>query len=59
MGFSTRQVVLFYYALSASFGALGIADVAPREKLIAFGVLALIVAVVIVYVSRRSAAAAR
>jgi UDP-N-acetylmuramyl pentapeptide phosphotransferase/UDP-N-acetylglucosamine-1-phosphate transferase len=59
MGFSTRQVVIFYYALSASFGALGIAETEPRVKLVALGLLALLVACVLIYVSRRSAAPAR
>jgi UDP-N-acetylmuramyl pentapeptide phosphotransferase/UDP-N-acetylglucosamine-1-phosphate transferase len=58
MGLSTRQVVIFYYALSASFGVLGIADVAPRDKLIALVVLALIVAGVLAFASRRTTAAA-
>jgi UDP-GlcNAc:undecaprenyl-phosphate/decaprenyl-phosphate GlcNAc-1-phosphate transferase len=59
MGLSTRQVVIFFYALSASFGALGIYETEPRVKLAALGLLALVVAGVLVYVSRRSAAAAR
>ena len=59
LGFSTRQIVIFYYALSASFGVLGISGTAPRLKLLALALLALIVAGVIVYVSRRSAATAR
>jgi len=54
LGFSTRQIVLFYYALSASFGVLGISGAAPRVKLIALGLLALIVATVSLYVSRRT-----
>ena len=57
-GLSTRQVVIFYYALSASFGVLGIADTEPRVKLIALGLLGLIVAAVLLYVSRRAAATA-
>jgi UDP-GlcNAc:undecaprenyl-phosphate/decaprenyl-phosphate GlcNAc-1-phosphate transferase len=59
LGFSTRQIVIFYYALSASFGVLGISGAEPRLKLLALLLLALIVAAVIVYVSRRSAATAR
>jgi UDP-N-acetylmuramyl pentapeptide phosphotransferase/UDP-N-acetylglucosamine-1-phosphate transferase len=59
LGFSTRQVVIFYYALSASFGLLGVADVEARVKLLALGLLALIVAALLVYVSRRAAATAR
>ena len=59
LGFSTRQIVIFYYALSASFGVLGISGAEPRLKLLALLLLALIVAAVIVYVSRRAAATAR
>src|SRR4029079_6628694 len=59
LGFSTRKIVIFYYALSASFGVLGISGAEPRLKLLALLLLALIVAVVIVYVSRRAAATAR
>ncbi|MBK9942909.1 MAG: undecaprenyl/decaprenyl-phosphate alpha-N-acetylglucosaminyl 1-phosphate transferase [Kouleothrix sp.] len=54
MGCSPRQVLLFYYALSASFGLLGIVSAAPIVKLAALGVLALIVIAVITYVSRRT-----
>jgi UDP-N-acetylmuramyl pentapeptide phosphotransferase/UDP-N-acetylglucosamine-1-phosphate transferase len=59
IGLSTRQVVICYYALSASFGLLGVAEVESRVKLAALAVLALIVAAVLVYVSRRAAAEAR
>ncbi|HEU5099711.1 MAG TPA: MraY family glycosyltransferase [Roseiflexaceae bacterium] len=59
LGFSTRQIVIFYYAISASFGVLGISGAEPRFKLMALALLALIVAGVIVYLSRRSAATAR
>jgi UDP-N-acetylmuramyl pentapeptide phosphotransferase/UDP-N-acetylglucosamine-1-phosphate transferase len=59
LGFSTRQVVLFYYALSLSFGVLGISNAAPYVKLIALILLALIVFAVILYASRRTVAAAR
>jgi len=59
LGFSTRQVVLFYYALSLSFGVLGISNAAPSVKLIALILLALIVFAVILYASRRAVAAAR
>ena len=51
--------MIFYYALSASFGVLGISGAEPRFKLLALALLALIVAAVILYVSRRSAATAR
>ena len=56
MGFSTRQIVIFYYALSASFGVLGISGAEPRLKLLALLLLMLLVAAVIVYISRRAAA---
>jgi UDP-GlcNAc:undecaprenyl-phosphate/decaprenyl-phosphate GlcNAc-1-phosphate transferase len=59
LGFSTRQIVIFYYALSFSFGALGISDAPPGSKLAALLLLALIVAAVIVYVSRRAQPATR
>jgi UDP-GlcNAc:undecaprenyl-phosphate/decaprenyl-phosphate GlcNAc-1-phosphate transferase len=59
LGFSTRQIVIFYYALSASFGVLGISGAEPRVKLVALGLLGLIVAVVMVYVSRRTQPATR
>jgi UDP-GlcNAc:undecaprenyl-phosphate GlcNAc-1-phosphate transferase len=59
LGFSTRQVVLFYYALSVSFGLLGISKAEPYVKLIALALLAMIVLVVIVYASRRTATAIR
>jgi UDP-GlcNAc:undecaprenyl-phosphate GlcNAc-1-phosphate transferase len=59
LGFSTRQIVVFYYALSASFGVLGISGADRQFKLGALGLLALIVAGVLVYVSRRAAATAR
>lgn len=56
MGFSNRQIVLLYYGLSASFGVLGISGASPRAKLLAIGLLALILAATIIYVSRRAAA---
>ncbi len=59
LGFSTRQIVLFYYGLSASFGVLGIYGGDRRAKLVALGLLALIVAIVLVYVSRRAQPATR
>ncbi len=66
LGFSDRQIVLFYYMLSAIFGALGLGlnavfgDGAGRSaKLVALALLVLIVAAVIGYVSRRTAALAR
>lgn len=59
LGFSTRQIVLFYYALSASFGLLGILRVGRSVKLAALLLLALIVAAVIAYAVRRGAESAR
>ena len=59
LGFSTRQILIFYYALSASFGVLGISGREPQVKLVALGLLGLIVAVVMVYVSRRTLPATR
>ncbi|HEY3229225.1 MAG TPA: MraY family glycosyltransferase [Roseiflexaceae bacterium] len=59
LGFSTRQIVIFYYTLSLIFGLLGIASTDQRLKLVALGLLGLLVAVVIAYVTRRAAAAAR
>jgi UDP-N-acetylmuramyl pentapeptide phosphotransferase/UDP-N-acetylglucosamine-1-phosphate transferase len=59
MGFSPRQIVIFYYALSASFGVLGISGAEPRVKLVALVLLGLIVAAVMVYVSRGTQPATR
>src|SRR5262245_1818282 len=59
LGFATRQIVVFYYALSASFGLIGVFDVDRRLKLAALVLLGLIVAGVIVYVGRRSTVTAR
>lgn len=53
LGFSQRQILLFYCTLSASFGLLGIVDVDPTIKLIALTLLGVIVVIVIVHVSRR------
>ena len=53
LGFSTRQIVLFYYTLSTSFGLLGVAAVSATVKLIALLLLGLIVGAVLIYVSRR------
>ncbi|MEN9934910.1 MAG: hypothetical protein RLZZ387_1489 [Chloroflexota bacterium] len=58
-GLSPRQVVLFYYALSAGFGLLGISDADQVTKLVALLLLLLIGAGVILYATRRAAAAAR
>jgi UDP-N-acetylmuramyl pentapeptide phosphotransferase/UDP-N-acetylglucosamine-1-phosphate transferase len=54
LGFSSRQIVIFYYLLSASFGLLGISETSSWIKLIALGLLGLIVCAVLLYVSRRS-----
>jgi UDP-N-acetylmuramyl pentapeptide phosphotransferase/UDP-N-acetylglucosamine-1-phosphate transferase len=59
LGFSPRQVVLFYYALGLSFGALGISGATPSVKLLALAALALIVMAVLIYATRRAAAGSR
>jgi UDP-GlcNAc:undecaprenyl-phosphate/decaprenyl-phosphate GlcNAc-1-phosphate transferase len=59
LGFSNRQIVVFYYALSASFGLIGVFDFDRRLKLAALVLLGLIVAVAIVYVGRRTQPAMR
>jgi UDP-N-acetylmuramyl pentapeptide phosphotransferase/UDP-N-acetylglucosamine-1-phosphate transferase len=59
LGFSNRQIVVFYYALSASFGLVGVFDFDRRLKLAALVLLGIIVAAAIVYASRRAALAAR
>lgn len=59
LGFSQRQIVIFYYVLSASFGVLGISGADQRFKLFALGVLGALIAGVLAYVSRRGAALAR
>jgi UDP-GlcNAc:undecaprenyl-phosphate/decaprenyl-phosphate GlcNAc-1-phosphate transferase len=59
LGFSNRQIVVFYYALSASFGLIGVFDFDRRLKLAALVLLALIMTAAIVYVGRRGAMAAR
>lgn len=51
-GFSTRQIVLFYYGLSASFGLIGISGASQITKLIALAILALIGCGVIAYALR-------
>lgn len=55
LGFSPRQIVIFYYTLSASFGLLGIATISMLAKLAALLLLGVLVGAVLVYVSRRSA----
>jgi UDP-N-acetylmuramyl pentapeptide phosphotransferase/UDP-N-acetylglucosamine-1-phosphate transferase len=59
LGFSNRQIVVFYYALSASFGLIGVFNFDNRLKLAALLLLGVIVAAAIVYVGRRAAVAAR
>jgi UDP-N-acetylmuramyl pentapeptide phosphotransferase/UDP-N-acetylglucosamine-1-phosphate transferase len=59
LGFSNRQIVVFYYVLSASFGLIGVFDFDRRLKLAALVLLGLIVAGAIVYVGRRGIVAAR
>lgn len=59
MGLSERQVLWFYYALSASFGTLGIADTDPVVKLAALVLLGAIVVAVLTLVARRASGAAR
>ena len=55
LGFSARQIVVFYYALSASFGLIGVFIYDLRLKLAALVLLGLIVATTIVYAGRRGA----
>lgn len=59
VGFSSRQVVLFYYVLSAGFGVLGVSGMQPRAKLVALVVLVVFALGVIGYAARRSAAMVR
>jgi UDP-N-acetylmuramyl pentapeptide phosphotransferase/UDP-N-acetylglucosamine-1-phosphate transferase len=56
LGLSARQIVMFYYALSAGFGLLGISGASPIFKLAALALLLLIGAGVIGYAARRVAA---
>ncbi len=52
IGFSQRQVVLFYYTLSAAFGSIALLDVmTPLAKLLALGVLGAVVLSVLISVS--------
>jgi UDP-N-acetylmuramyl pentapeptide phosphotransferase/UDP-N-acetylglucosamine-1-phosphate transferase len=51
MGLSQRQVVLIYYALSASFGAVALLDVSPVAKLVALLVLGALVVGFLLYAS--------
>lgn len=54
LGFSARQVALFYYALSAGFGVLGVLRIPSAAKLAALGLLGLLVLGTIGYVSWRA-----
>ncbi len=52
MGFSQRQVVLFYYLVSIAFGAIGLLQfMTPVMKLLALAVLAAVVLSIIIYAS--------
>jgi UDP-N-acetylmuramyl pentapeptide phosphotransferase/UDP-N-acetylglucosamine-1-phosphate transferase len=54
LGFSQRQVVAFYYMLSAAFGSIALLDVmTPAMKLIALGILGLVVLSVLIYATVR------
>jgi UDP-N-acetylmuramyl pentapeptide phosphotransferase/UDP-N-acetylglucosamine-1-phosphate transferase len=59
LGFSSRQIVVFYYALSAGFGLIGVFDFDQRLKLAALALLGLIVTAAIMYVGRRTQPALR
>lgn len=52
VGFSQRQVVGFYYAISAIFGTIGLLHIAPLMKLIALTVMGLVVMTVVFYTYR-------
>jgi UDP-GlcNAc:undecaprenyl-phosphate GlcNAc-1-phosphate transferase len=52
LGFTQRQIILFYYGLSASFGLVGISGATPAMKLAALIVLGAIGAAVIGYAAR-------
>ncbi len=55
LGFSQRQVVLFYYTLSAAFGSIALLDImTPPAKLLALGMLGAVVLSVLIYVSYHS-----
>lgn len=54
MGFSQRQVVGFYYVLSATFGTIALLDVmTPAAKLLALLMLGTLVLAVLLYAARR------
>jgi UDP-N-acetylmuramyl pentapeptide phosphotransferase/UDP-N-acetylglucosamine-1-phosphate transferase len=54
LGFSQRQIVFFYYAVSLAFGAIALIDMPPLGKLLALGALALLVFAVVLYASLRT-----
>jgi len=57
MGFSQRQVVLFYYTISAAFGSIALLDImTPLAKLLALGALGAVVVSVLIYASYRGSA---
>ena len=53
LGFSQRQIVLGYWVFCAVFGALALLTPSPLYKLIAIGVLVLIVVGLLALLSRR------
>jgi UDP-N-acetylmuramyl pentapeptide phosphotransferase/UDP-N-acetylglucosamine-1-phosphate transferase len=55
LGFSNRQIVLFYYTVSIGFGLIGVLRFDQRLKLAALLLLGLLVAAVIAYAGRRTA----
>ncbi len=54
IGLSSRQIVLFYYAMSLGFGLLGISGASAAQKLLALVALGAIALGVIVYAARRA-----
>lgn len=59
LGFSPRQILLFFYTMSAGFGLLGITDADQRVKLLALALLGIVAVVVLSYVTRRTHIAQR
>jgi UDP-GlcNAc:undecaprenyl-phosphate GlcNAc-1-phosphate transferase len=55
VGLSHRQIVIGYWLLCAAFGALALLIPAPHYKLVALGILGLIVVSVLVFLSRKQA----
>lgn len=54
LGLSQRQVVVFYYSLSAAFGAIALLDImTPAAKLLALVILGMLVLAVLIYASIR------